>query len=802
MVSAQVPVAELDALQPPGGCAGETVDLQVHGSYLEELEGVWVSDPEIEGAVDDDGRIRLAIPDRISSRAVDVSVYGRFGVSNPRVFVVGTLPEQDEEGDHHRREQAQVMEVGTTLNGTAESAAIDWYRVTPEGPEPLWIDVMAERLDSRMDPTVVILDGEGHELARYHDVRGRDVTVHFEPPVSGEPLFIGVHDFLYDGGTSYFYRLTVAREAVPCRIPKRDAADLPVVDLTASPMPYAPGSTVDHLPASMNGRCEQGQPHEVDLLVEEGGEVVVELFAERLGDPSDFRLRVDRIGDEGEVKKVGEADDLNDPVNDKRFRLGSRDPVVTFNAEGGVRYRVRWSNQFRTGGAYRLELRSPRPNVHLVAAAEKPLEQGNQLSRWVPVLRRGGTAHWEVLALRRDGFAGPIRVRAESLPDGLEAPEVVIKRVRHQVTFTVTAGMEAPAFAGPIELVGEATIGEETVTRKARGATLLWSIGDANRERWESRLTSAPLLAVLPQETEPIRLLPTEREWASCVGGRLEIPLKIERLLGQSGNFKTRLSGLPGLNKPLEASFDPNAEEVKFTLDLANKNNNKFAPGTYWIHARAHEGKVKHRTNPEAAERAEAERKAKEASAEALANRLKDLEAKQATPSEVEEVKKQLEAANQAKEAAAKQAEEAKKRAAPRELTHAFLSPPMRLRIDDGPLRMHLPDGVEVTAGATIKQVVTFERRYGFADAVEFTLSPPSKSKLFEAVTVSAGKDATEARLAVSLAEDLKPGVYEATLAAKSQVNGTELTQTRLLIITVVPSPSPSSLQVIQLDPK
>jgi hypothetical protein len=53
---AQVPVAELEALFPPGGCAGETVTVQAHGNNLDELAGVIVSHPaikpEIEGIRD------------------------------------------------------------------------------------------------------------------------------------------------------------------------------------------------------------------------------------------------------------------------------------------------------------------------------------------------------------------------------------------------------------------------------------------------------------------------------------------------------------------------------------------------------------------------------------------------------------------------------------------------------------------------------------------------------------------------------------------------------------------------------
>ena len=787
--TAQVPVAELDALTPPGVQAGHSVTLRAQGSYLDELAGAIVSDPDVKVMVEK-GEVRLHTEPDLSPRLIDVAFYGRFGVSNPRVFAIGSFAEVGETGAHNKPENAQAIDLDQTINGTADAASIDWYRLTPPSADPIFIEVLAERLDSRMDPTLFITDERGRELARYHDVRGRDVSAAFTPDQPNKALFIGIHDFLYGGGHSYFYRLTLAKKPTATRFSTRIPADLPATQLSSQEVtPYRAGHTVATLPASIGGSCPRDGGHHVDLLLDDAGPVVVEVFSERLGDPSDFRLRVDRVHEEGNLAKVDEDDDTGDPVKNKRFRLGSRDPIVTFKAEAKVRYRVALRNQFWTGGVYRLEFRQPKPEVYLIAAAEKPRELENQLSRWVPLLRRGGTVHWEILALRRDGFNGPITVRGKDLPEGVSAPDLIIGAGRHRGAWTITASAEAPAFAGPISIMGQMEIDGRATERKALGASLLWSIGDSNRERWESRLTSAPFLAVLEQETEPITLTPAQTHYETCLAGKLEIAFTINRLLGQAGKFKTRLYGLPGLAKSPEVSFDPNAKDVKLTLNLANSGNEKVTPGDYFIYARAWEGKVKHRTNPEAADRAEEERKARGEAANQLAAEVKSLEEIKATETEIAEAKKRLEAAKQASDAAATAAEEAKKRAQPRELNHAFLSTPVPIHIDDGPLRFKSLAPMELPQGSAQDYPIILERLYGFAESVELALNPPADGKTFKPAKTKIAKGASDAKLSLKTLSDALPGTYEATLEAKLRFNGHNLTITRPISLAITAPP-------------
>lgn len=781
---AQVPMAELDALTPPGAQAGQTIKLQPHGSSLDELAGVLVSDAAVKGSLEN-GQIHLEIPEGLSPRLIDVSVHGRFGVSNPRAFAVGNLPEIQETGDHQKRDSAQVVELDQTLNGSATASLVDWFQFTPTTTEPIVIEVLAERIDSRMDPTLVIVDAKGYELERYHDVHGRDVRITFTPSQPNQPYYLGLNDFLYEGGASHYYRLSLTKSPIDRQAPVRIPANLSVLALSEQTQAYEAGQTLTSIPVSISGETPPRARPYVDLVVEEAGAIAIELFSDRLGQPTDYWLRVSTVSDDGKLKKVVEDDDTDDSVKDKRFLIGSRDPIVMLKAKAKQRYRIEWRDQFQSMARYRLELRRPQPSVHLIAAAEKPHEVGNQLSRWSPVLRRGGTVHWEVLALRRDGFDGRITVRAKDLPEGVTASPLTIAKGQHRGVFLLTASADAPAFAGVLSLVGEMELAGEKVSQPVQGATLLWSIGDANSERWEGRLTPTPAFALLAQETAPLSLVAPQTHYETCLGGKLELPFAITRLIGQAGNFKTKLSGLPGLAKALEANFNPDAKEVKLTLNVVNNDNNKFVPGDYVIHARAWEGKIKYRTNPEAADRAAADLNEKEAALEVAVALKTSLESKDVTEARTAEVQKQLDEATAAKEAAAKIAEEAKKRAAPQDLTHAVVSQPVFLRIDDGPLKISELKEVSAEPGKDISVIVSFERLYGFSESVEFQLVPGKDSKLFEPSKVAVAKEVNEASFKVTLSSEAKAGRFQATVEAKIKFNGQDLTINRPVAIVI-----------------
>lgn len=217
----QLPAPQLQAVFPPGGARGSTFDVQITGADLDSVDQLLFSHPGItarpklasppakgQPAVTLAGQFVVAITADVPSGIIDVRARGRLGVSNPRAFVVGERPEALEAADNNSREKAQPAVVSGVVNARSSGTSLDWYKLPGRRGQPLVAEVWAERIDSRMDATLVLHDATGRELAHSRDALGRDPLIDYTPEADGE-LLLAVFDAMYQGGNDYAYRLVV-----------------------------------------------------------------------------------------------------------------------------------------------------------------------------------------------------------------------------------------------------------------------------------------------------------------------------------------------------------------------------------------------------------------------------------------------------------------------------------------------------------------------------------------------------------------------------------------------------------------
>src|SRR6185436_6153109 len=69
----------------------------------------------------------------------------------------------------------------------------------------LWVECLADEIDSRLDPTLVLSDLDGREWERSRN----GAVLDFVAPVDGA-YFLRVADLLYRGGDDYVYRMTIS----------------------------------------------------------------------------------------------------------------------------------------------------------------------------------------------------------------------------------------------------------------------------------------------------------------------------------------------------------------------------------------------------------------------------------------------------------------------------------------------------------------------------------------------------------------------------------------------------------------
>lgn len=215
---AQLPTAQLTTLSPPGGKMGTAVEVRVNGTDLDEADQLQFSHSgikatpkmapatEFEKAKPVPGVFNVQIGADVPYGNYDARVVGRFGVSNPRAFVVGDRAEVLEPGGNNQPATAFAAPLDTTINGVVDANQIDHFKVALKAGQRVIFDCLARRIDSRLDGVLVLYDANGKELLRSRGDVGRDPFLDFTAPADGE-FRVTLYDFTYRGGGEYFYRL-------------------------------------------------------------------------------------------------------------------------------------------------------------------------------------------------------------------------------------------------------------------------------------------------------------------------------------------------------------------------------------------------------------------------------------------------------------------------------------------------------------------------------------------------------------------------------------------------------------------
>ena len=136
-------------------------------------------------------------------------VVSPIGLSNFRAFIVSDWPEVIEKEPNNEPAQAQRVSLPVVINGRMDGGTdVDHYVFTAKKGERILINCWAWRIDSQMDATLMVFDAKGKELAYNGDYYGKDPFLDFTVPADGD-YTVKVWDFVYGGGSDYFYRLQI-----------------------------------------------------------------------------------------------------------------------------------------------------------------------------------------------------------------------------------------------------------------------------------------------------------------------------------------------------------------------------------------------------------------------------------------------------------------------------------------------------------------------------------------------------------------------------------------------------------------
>ncbi|MGN6135890.1 MAG: serine protease [Aureliella sp.] len=611
-----IPLPRLLTMMPMGGAAGSQIDVTITGDHLDEASQLVFTHPGLQATpkLDANG---TAQPNQFVVRIAadcpagihEARVMSRLGISSSRCFSVGSLPEVIRSTPNTTLTAAMDLQIGTVCNAAVTAKSIDHYRFTARQGARMLINCAARGIDSKLNPVLIVADASGRDLV----AERRGAALEFVPRADGQYV-IKVHDLTFNGGPAYFYRLSLQELAADAPKPQFastravSAFSWPPVGLPeeaaaneAEPNNRPDAAQMVSLPCDIAGSFFPAADVDCFQFAAKKGDVWwIEVASERLGRPTDPAILVQRASGEGDQRvfsDVVELTDIPSPVKPSSngyaydgppYDGGSPDIIGRLEIQEDGIHVLQLSDLFGgtrndPGNVYRLVIRKAAPDFALVAwGLHMELRNGDRNALSKPIALRGGqTMALEVVAVRRDGFDGPIELTMDNLPKGVTACGLTIPSGKNRGIMLLTAQDNAPPALSYAAFVGRAQIGGQEVTRPCRMAEMAWPVPDAWGEIPSPRLVSDVPVSVSVAELAPLTIKPREAKvFEAVAGSKLTIPLAHTRRSEFSGaTLQLKTFGDPFERAP-QSTIPLSADSSEVNLDLAAL---KIPPGDYTI---------------------------------------------------------------------------------------------------------------------------------------------------------------------------------------------------------------------------
>jgi hypothetical protein len=433
----------------------------------------------------------------------------RTGLTNPLCFQIGTLTEfLEPQFLDPGNPVIPKAELPAVLNGQILQGEVDHFRFHANQGDTLVIQAQARHLipfiadavPGWFQPTISLRDSSGKEVAYADDWRFDP-----DPVLSYKIRYDGIYDLeikdaIYRGREDFIYRITVGElpfitqsSLLGGQTGVSTVAEVGGWNLIKKEMPLdtSPGNnpirktqlrqgrffsnpviySVDSLPECIekenNDKIKDAQqitlPQIINGCISKSGDVdtykftgrlgelvSVDVQARRLNSPLDSLLRI--------FDESGNCVAWNDDSGDKNIGLltHNADSYLQFHLPGDGNYFVQISDSQNHGGdsfAYRLRISPPQPDFMLYMTPS-----GINLSP-------GETVILNIVALRKDGFNGEIKIYLKDEPPGFILNGGRIGPERDNIRLTLTAPPRAIQRPVVLQLQGSANIESQVVTK-------------------------------------------------------------------------------------------------------------------------------------------------------------------------------------------------------------------------------------------------------------------------------------------------------------------------------------------------
>ncbi len=522
-------VPALSSISAQGAQQGQNVEVILTGKNLDTATAVWFSGSGItaeirqetqqaavlfngtgiSGQVPTDVRLvaSLTIAPDAPLGVQQVRIVTPYGVSNAQNFVVGNLPEINENEATEKAEMSNALELPVTVNGVIASIDDkDSFSFNLKKNARLICEVMAQRIGSPLDSYLVLRDPNGAEVANSGQGSGLDSVLDYTALAAGK-YTLHIRDIRYKGGGGFRYRLSIGElpylETIFPLGGQRGAdntiavtgANLETVKaiqvsidtetptgqqslrvktpsgLTSNPHPFSIGSLAEMAESEPNDSADKANavntPITINGKIDKPGDV--DRFSFEIKTPQFLVFEVEALRLSSQLDALltlyGAENDQVLAVNDDARRSDAR-IEQNFTQAGKYSIAIRDLNN-QGGGAYsyRLNIRPLEPNFTLSTVVLDSQNRPSGLDS--PRVSRGGTFTMQVNVSRLDRLSGPIRLHCPTLPKTFDVSPAVIEIGKNQAVITVTAPWDAPLGLVPFSVAGISAVGSRQVERTA-----------------------------------------------------------------------------------------------------------------------------------------------------------------------------------------------------------------------------------------------------------------------------------------------------------------------------------------------
>lgn len=616
---------DLRELNPAGGQRGTEVVVNFNGrrmnqgplEILFERPGIEVTKIEAKEGGKAIAHFKIAADAPVGPRGVWIR--SDQGMSNLKTFHVGALPEINEAGSHQTRETAQLIELGTCVNGVIDREQIDWFAFEAKRGERISVDVEAMRLGKNFfDPAANLYGPDGELLLHSDDETAtyQDPSFSILAPADGRYL-LALQEAALRGGNAR-YRLHLGNFPRPRSVTPRGAAAGAAVALSyvatdtelpadkqaallehafklpaADQVEQTPRPLYDWHAADDQGVCPTALPVRVSSL-----SVVSEV------EPNSQRDKANPvelpIACEGTIANETDGDfycftakknanwdftayarQLRSPLDvvlrlfdAKGKRLASNDDNRR-ELDSYMRYRIpadgdyvlQVTDRLGRGGpdfVYRVEVTPLRPQVDLTAPVRR------RFVATVANLPRGGQTALLVTARRRD-MRGALRMHLDDLPAGVQAESALLNASYDRVPVLIKASPEAELAGSLAKLTAERP--EAEADQPAFRSTFeqqTWLVRGRNNVPVWSHYGDRLAVAITEEAPFKLKLIPTKAPLTQRGTKLLRVVAERQEGFDEAISVKT-LYDPPGVSSNRSRAIAKGKTEVTIPLTANTK---------------------------------------------------------------------------------------------------------------------------------------------------------------------------------------------------------------------------------------